>query len=101
MTEIKGFGTAQTVAAAFRRRVVTMKLQPDSPWIELTLHPEVGGEVGTLAAEKIELAVWRSTAELYYVNDDGAVDDDPLDWTFDSELAKVILARAEPDKETP
>jgi hypothetical protein len=74
------------VLEAFPDRIINIKLDPDSPWVWVDVDPAWGKEVNAANWER-KFVVWKATDQLYDVNPDGSVGEDPL--PADTDLTKI------------
>jgi hypothetical protein len=67
----------RSIEEAFPRRVIKVKDDPMSPWLEVDIEPAWGQEATPDNAER-KFAVWKATQRIYRVGLDGACEDDPV-----------------------
>jgi hypothetical protein len=68
----------RSIEEAFPRRVIKVKDDPASPWLEVDIEPAWGEEATPDNAER-KFAVWKATQRIYRVGLDGACEDDPVE----------------------
>jgi hypothetical protein len=67
-----------SIEHAFPKRIIRVKNDPASPWLEVDVEPAWGEEATPDNAER-KFAVWKATQRIYRVGPDGACEDDPIE----------------------
>lgn len=66
------------IEEAFPNRIIRVKNDPSSPWLEVDVEPAWGQEATPANAER-KFAVWEATQRIFRVGADGAVEDEHVD----------------------